>query len=135
MVNREISYLLTPWSRVLLERLTGFQPVTKFSFCKLYSVVKYETDCLYSSYKVNNFQFHFLSSDLIAFSLTSQGWIWNSGGWRKWEMNWEGDWHRGPTLISNLSPQGHMKARVFRNTRSMLRSTLLPQGTILYLTL
>ena len=25
-----LTYLLTPWSRVLLEKLTGFQPVKKF---------------------------------------------------------------------------------------------------------
>ena len=32
MVCRPITYLLTPWSRVLLEKLTGFQLVEKFPY-------------------------------------------------------------------------------------------------------
>lgn len=73
-----------------------------------YSVVKYDIDRFYSAYKINSFKFNFQISGLSL--LTSQAWAWSSGGEGKWEMNWEGDWHRGPTLISNLTPQGHMKA-------------------------
>jgi len=30
MIEENLTYLLTPWSRVLLEKVTGFQLVKKF---------------------------------------------------------------------------------------------------------